>query len=340
MSTNDSQTDAAEVLPRRVPWRAVGVFLIVSFGLAWAVMLPIWLGPRTIDTPFFYPLAVVMMYTPTIGAVAAMLLFRRPPRGHRTCFLGITPLRPVKSSILMSGVAILGSLVVIICGALLASALGFLVIDPVHFSGLREQMMATVGERAGESAAAAIAQVPAVALVISQVTNALLGSVVNGVVTVGEEVGWRGWLLPTLLPLGTWRALLLTGALWGLWHAPIILLGYNFGLTNVWGVLMMVAAAMVLGTVIGWLRLRTASLWPSVFAHATFNAAAVLVPSTLVAAGHSVDPVSATGVAWPTWIVLAVLVVFLIITGQFSRRKLPTVRLAPSTTNSAEPSAV
>ena len=35
-----------------------------------------------------------------------------------------------------------------------------------------------------------------------------------------------------------------SGALWGLWHAPLILLGYNFGRTDVWGVALMTGAGV------------------------------------------------------------------------------------------------
>ncbi|MGW3470314.1 CPBP family glutamic-type intramembrane protease [Saccharopolyspora sp. NPDC000995] len=33
--------------------------------------------------------------------------------------------------------------------------------------------------------------------------------------------GWRGWLLPRLMEFGTWAALLHSGPIWGVWHAPL-----------------------------------------------------------------------------------------------------------------------
>ena len=38
----------------------------------------------------------------------------------------------------------------------------------------------------------------------------------------GEEWGWRGYLLPHLLPLGQWPAFLIGGVIWGLWHIPVV----------------------------------------------------------------------------------------------------------------------
>ena len=55
----------------------------------------------------------------------------------------------------------------------------------------------------------------------------VLGLIVNAILAFGEEVGWRGYLLWELAPLGFWRASLLVGAIWGLWHAPIIVEGYT-----------------------------------------------------------------------------------------------------------------
>jgi len=52
----------------------------------------------------------------------------------------------------------------------------------------------------------------------------VMGPVVNGLFGFGEEFGWRGYLLPKLMPVGKWKAYTLVGIIWGLWHAPLILL--------------------------------------------------------------------------------------------------------------------
>ena len=62
----------------------------------------------------------------------------------------------------------------------------------------------------------------------------LLKAVPNVLFTFGEEYGWRGYLLPRLLPLGEMRATLLVALIWGPWHVPLLLAGLNYPGVNPW----------------------------------------------------------------------------------------------------------
>jgi hypothetical protein len=64
-----------------------------------------------------------------------------------------------------------------------------------------------------------------------------IGSAFTLPLTIGEEYGWRGYVLPRLLPLGEAKATFVLAAIWGLWHVPILLIGLNYPGQFVWTVL-------------------------------------------------------------------------------------------------------
>jgi len=90
------------------------------------------------------------------------------------------------------------------------------------------------------------------------------------VTTAFEEMGWRGYLLPHLLPLGTLPAVIGGGVIWGCWHAPLILLGHR-GYSDWAGLGVFVLLICSYAGLISWLRLRTGSIWPGALAYAVIN---------------------------------------------------------------------
>lgn len=101
-----------------------------------------------------------------------------------------------------------------------------------------------------------------------------IGLLLTSVATFGEEFGWTGFLLPKLLPLGKWRAALLYGAIWGLWHAPLILGGYNFPGYPVVGILAMCLFTGALALTMTALRLRYGSVLLTAWVHGSLNSQA------------------------------------------------------------------
>jgi hypothetical protein len=96
----------------------------------------------------------------------------------------------------------------------------------------------------------------------------------NSLVAFGEEWGWRGYLLPRLLPLGKWKAYLLLGAIWGLWHAPLILVGFNYPGYPVLGIVLMMLLTTALGIYMNELTLRNQSAVLAGWIHGVFNSQA------------------------------------------------------------------
>jgi membrane protease YdiL (CAAX protease family) len=97
----------------------------------------------------------------------------------------------------------------------------------------------------------------------------------------GEEFGWRAYLLPKLMPLGPRKAVVLVGVIWGVWHWPAILMGFNYGL-GYWGApvvgpLLFVLLLIFESAFYAWVTLRSGSVWPAALLHRASNASNELV---------------------------------------------------------------
>jgi len=89
---------------------------------------------------------------------------------------------------------------------------------------------------------------------------------------LSEEIGMRGYLLPRLMELGTNRALLLVGLVWGLWHLPLFYLTSLFPTGNPLIFVPLVIATIVAASFLfGYFRIATESVWPGAVAHAVHN---------------------------------------------------------------------
>jgi membrane protease YdiL (CAAX protease family) len=116
-------------------------------------------------------------------------------------------------------------------------------------------------------------------------------------VSLTEEIGWRGYLLPRLTELGTRRALLLSGLLHGIWHLPVMLLTslYHPVGSRLVVVPMFLVAVTALGVFYGWLRLRTDSVWPAVLAHSAHNVAVAWMSSLVVGNAVAIQYIAGEG---------------------------------------------
>ena len=297
---------SARIAAGGVRWPAVAAFVLLACGLAWLVALPLWLGDG-LASPLTGVLLPVMMFTPAIATLIVMFAFRAPAAG-RLRFLGMWPLRPVGRLVLFLVLGLVLPIVVVIATVLLSGAFGLVRLDLAGFSGFADQLAAATP--------AGVPLPPVGVLVAIQLVMIPVGALLNSVLAFGEELGWRGWLQTALLPLGTWPALLLTGAVWGLWHSPIILLGYNFARPDLTGVLFMIGGCVAWGVLLGWLRLRSASLWPAVLAHGSLNAVGGVI--LLFAASGAVPDLALVGpLGVVAWAVVALVVVALVLLRQF-----------------------
>lgn len=109
---------------------------------------------------------------------------------------------------------------------------------------------------------------------ILKILGALTGGVLLSAITaVGEEIGWRGLLVPQLARFSPFaRTALISGIIWGIWHIPIIIGGgYSSGAPTWWAIACFMVLIVGMTFAFAWLRLASGSIWPAVLMHSVHN---------------------------------------------------------------------
>nr|HPI70955.1 CPBP family intramembrane metalloprotease [Tenuifilaceae bacterium] len=135
------------------------------------------------------------------------------------------------------------------------------------------------------------------------------GLTINAIAAFGEELGWRGFLLRQLSNKSFWGASLIIGFIWGIWHAPIILMGHNYHQHPRIGVLMMVIVCILLSFLFIYITLKTRSVIAAAVMHGTLNATAGI--GIMMLDGGNDLTIGATGLAGFIAMGILILVIFI-----------------------------
>lgn len=105
---------------------------------------------------------------------------------------------------------------------------------------------------------------------------------------LGEEVGWRGFLVPALYQLtgsNFTATTLINGVIWALWHAPIIFLSSynNPGVPRWYSFACFFVLIVSSATIDDWYRIKSGSLWTGVILHTSHNLYVQLIFTPLTA---------------------------------------------------------
>lgn len=241
------------------------VFLSVTFGLSWvtwgiAGMLTGAMTHGLNASPAMMAVVAVSMFFPLVGALVTNAV---APEGQRID-LRVKP--RVRGNVRLYVLAWLLPAVLTIMGGAL-----FFLVFPQLFDASGEQL------RTALVASGVPAEQLGLVIAAQLVASVTFAPFVNAIPAFGEEVGWRSMLFPLLSEhMSERRAVVASGVIWGLWHAPIIAMGHNYGLGYpgfpVTGILTMVVACTSIGCLLAWLRLRSGSVWPCAVAHGAINA--------------------------------------------------------------------
>jgi membrane protease YdiL (CAAX protease family) len=280
--------------------KALFFYLLLSFILAWIFfLLPLAFGEagsqsRQIATTMLFSMA---MWVPGISAIVVTIFIKR----EQFSSLNLNHLGPKRyylwAWLLFPVLSVLTGILTLVFGA------GQL---DLEFSMIKQTALQMPGAE----------QVAPGLIAAGQILAAItLAPLINTLFALGEELGWRGFLLPELLPLGQWKAVLVSGVIWGLWHAPAIWQGLNYPSVSPWlGILMMVVFTVLTGTILSWLYLETRSPWAPALGHGALNAVASLPMLFLVGVDISVGGTIASVIGWLS---LALFVVWLFLTRRF-----------------------
>lgn len=268
--------------------KRIVIFLAFAFGISWATALVIYLTGGLENSPVYdiagaqISLALILLPTFYMFGPAIANLLTRWVTGEGRQDLILRPRFENKRWVHFLAAWVLPAVLTIFGIAL------FFLIFPRYFDAsftlLKEQLnLAGMGADIN----------PWTIIAIQTVQAILMAPMLNAISTFGEEFGWRGYLQPKLMPLGGRKAVLLTGLIWGIWHWPVILMGYNYGLdyfgAPILGLVGMVWFTLVIGVLLGWVTIKTNNVWPAVIGHGALNGIAALgllfvqgEPSTLL----------------------------------------------------------
>ncbi|MGN0662606.1 MAG: lysostaphin resistance A-like protein [Faecalibacterium sp.] len=162
--------------------------------------------------------------------------------------------------------------------AVLGAALYFLIF-PSRFDPSGSYLKAMMGEAVAEQ----LAQqgiTPTVYALICLVQALTYAPLVNMLFAVGEEAGWRGFMLPMLKErFGLWKGRIIGGVIWGIWHWPVMLLsGYEYGTdylgAPVLGLAVFCLVCFAWSTLLDILYEKTNCIWVPAIGHGAINASA------------------------------------------------------------------
>jgi uncharacterized protein len=122
----------------------------------------------------------------------------------------------------------------------------------------------------GFSAAALTTKRP---LAVALLLQATVGFLVNAVFALGEEIGWRGLLVPELAKVtGFTGTAVISGGVWIAYHYPLILFGdYHSSAPRWWSLALFTIGIWAASFGFAWVRLKSGSLWTAVILHASHN---------------------------------------------------------------------
>ncbi|MFW6375545.1 MAG: type II CAAX prenyl endopeptidase Rce1 family protein [Thermoplasmatota archaeon] len=242
---------------KKPDFRRVAVFLLFAFAISWTIGFLLDIFQIGIDTLYGSILVLLFMWGPAISGFLVLLFWTEESfLSQFKKYLGFSSDKFNKKWTLLAWLTPLPILFIMLGVGLLLPGIGF-------SGGMQEFFM----------------------LIIQML---IAGLTINALAAFGEEFGWRAILLDEVSPLGFWKASIMIGIIWGVWHAPLILWGYYFPGDTALGLLVMLIFTITFAHVFTYFTARSKNVIASSLLHGSFNSLGPLAFIFLTGAGELV----------------------------------------------------
>ena len=280
--------------------KGIVAYLLIAFTMAWSFWcIPLLFG-LTLHSPSYFLFLLPGAFSPAIAAVVVRKWITREGFADAGLLLNF---RKNKRYYLVAWL-----LPLLVVGVILLLAVIFRISKP-DFS--LERVMNTLGN--GQNPLEAVPRPLRFPVAILQT---LIGAIIATPLLLGEEFGWRSYLQIRLMAHRPLLAAIITGVIWGVWHYPINLQGYNYPDNRILGLFLFPVFTVFLSIIFGWLRIRTGSIWSASLAHSATNAIGGGLTLLLFMGAPNWIFAGYPGIL--SWIPLCAICAWIILTGQLT----------------------
>jgi membrane protease YdiL (CAAX protease family) len=267
-------------------WRKIILFLIIAFTISWITAGII----HFTDIEFgsftsIVLMALFYMASPAISVVIVQkVIYKSSLQEYGMVWKGMK----WKWLLITIGISIFFVLGTLGLTGLLGNVMGIDEVGVIDFSqeGFNSKIIGVVNEAVEQSNFELNIDIeerlknnpipfsPYIVLVIILVSGIIAAFTINLPFMFGEELGWRGLLLRETQQMGFIKSNLFIGFVWGVWHAPLILMGHNYPEYPVVGVFMMILFTTAMSFPFAYCRLKTKSILAPCILHGMINGTA------------------------------------------------------------------